>query len=155
VLQAAGKNAKKGAKLLRPIAEMLGLDYRLEYLDAPIGQEAEAFQRGHVFLHPTYHEGNAYACLEAMATGLPIVTTAAGVFEDIPYCQPKHGWRTEAGYTLPVGSRAEDFALAVRLACQERVCLGAGARHWAERHANMTDFADSWDRLLREIVGER
>ncbi|OGS01200.1 MAG: hypothetical protein A2V88_08955 [Elusimicrobia bacterium RBG_16_66_12] len=154
ILQAAGKNAKKGAKLLRPIADMLGPDYQIEYLNASIGEEAEAFRRGHVFLHPTYHEGNAYACLEAMATGLPVVTTAAGVFEDIPYSQPKRGSQTRVGFTLPVGSRAEDFALAVRLACCERTALGAGARRWAEQHANMTDFADSWDRLLREIVGE-
>jgi len=157
ILQAAGKNTKKGAKLLRPIAEMLGDDYRIEYLDAAIGEEPGAFRRGHVFLHPTYHEGNAYACLEAMACDLPVVTTAAGVFEDIPFVQPKHGWRTPVGYTLPVGARAEDFALAVRLACCDiRDGSGhGGPRRWAEQHANMTDFADSWDRLLREIVGVR
>jgi glycosyltransferase involved in cell wall biosynthesis len=101
-------------------------------------------------LHPTYHEGNAYACLEAMASGLPVVTTAAGIFEDIAPVG-----RTAVGYTLPVGSRAEAFAGVVRQACGERVALGAGARRWAEEQANMTAFADSWDRLLREIVGER
>jgi len=151
VLEAAGKNAKKGARLIPSIAQMLGCDYQVVYLNAAVGQEPDAFRAGHVFLHPTRHEGNAYSCLEALATDLPIVTTQAGIFEDIAYSP---SGQTVVGYTLPITARPEDFAHAVRLVCREvETGIMRGApRLWAENHANMTAFAHAWDRLLREIA---
>jgi glycosyltransferase involved in cell wall biosynthesis len=153
VLEAAGKNAKKGSRIIPAIAAMLGPDYQIEYLNAGIGEEADAFRRGHIFLHPTRHEGNAYACLEAMATDLPVVTTQAGIFEDIPWAP---SGLTSVGYTLPITARPEDFAHAIRQLCREggRGIMRGMSRAWAERHANLTGFAVAWDHLLREIVSD-
>jgi glycosyltransferase involved in cell wall biosynthesis len=153
VLEAAGQNAKKGGRVMPAIAALLGSQYRIEYLNAGVGQEPDAFRRGHVFLHPTRHEGNAYACLEALATDLPIVTTQAGIFEDIPW---SGSGQTVLGYTLPVTARPEDLAHAVRQLCRdvETGNMRGVPRRWAEANANLTGFADGWDRLLREIAGD-
>ena len=154
VIEAAGRNEKKGAKLIPRIAALLGSDYRIEYLGAGRGEEPAAFRRGHVFLLPTRHEGNAYSCLEALASGLPVVTGNAGVFEDI---QRDKAGLSPVGYTLPITATAEDYATAVRAACA-RVKgnrWGTAPRAWAEQNANMTDFANRWDGFLRDILGAR
>ncbi len=153
VLQAAGHNAKKGGGLMEPIQRLLGADYIIEYLDAKIGEEPERWRRGHVFLHPTRHEGNAYACLEALATDLPIVTTAAGVFEDIP-ADAQTG-ATEVGFTLPITATPERFAQAIRQVCLRWDSYRGKPRRWAEQNANMTAFTNAWDGFLRQVIDRR
>ncbi len=151
VLEAAGRNEKKGARIMPAIQRCLGPDYRIEYLNAAIGEEPDAFRRGHVFLHPTRHEGNAYACLEALATDLPMVTTQAGVFEDV---RRNGTGASELGYILPISATPEAYAVAIRAACgryAERSILGT-PRRWAEENANMTWFAEGWDAHLRGLL---
>jgi glycosyltransferase involved in cell wall biosynthesis len=151
VLEAAGRNEKKGARIMPEIAHCLGAEYDVRYLKAGLGEEPAAFRRGHIFLHPTRHEGNAYACLEALGTDLPVVTSRSGLFEDIPW---NGAGRSEVGYSLPVGSTPEQYAAAVR------ACAGGLAqaewqgkpRAWAERHCSMTEFAAQWDIFLRQFV---
>ncbi len=101
----AATNDKKGKAIMPAIARALAPDFRLGFLAAAPGEEPQAFQRGDIFLHPSSHEGNAYALLEAMATGLPIVTTAVGLFEDIPD-------RT-VGRVLPISATVAHWAAAV------------------------------------------
>ena len=96
-------------------------------------------------------QGNAYACLEALATDLPIVTTRAGLFEDIPAAADG---RTEVGYTLPVTATPEAIARSVKR-CVERMNAGelqGKPRGWAEKNANMTHFAETWDTFLRGLL---
>ena len=58
--------------------EMLGLGDRVEmpgyasYEDAP-----EVYRRGDIFVSPTYSEGFSNTILEAMASGLPVISTRA------------------------------------------------------------------------------
>lgn len=148
----AASNDKKGARLIPQIAALLGPDYDLQYLNASLGQEPAAFRRGHIFFHPTRHEGNAYATLEALATNLPVVTTRAGVFEDIP-ADPTG--QTAVGFTLPITATPEHYAAVIRQTCRllERGYWGHRPRGWAEQNANMTAFADAWDTALRQIIG--
>jgi hypothetical protein len=150
----AASNEKKGSRLIAPIQHLLGPDYDLQYLNAGLGQEPAAFRRGHMFLHPTRHEGNAYANLEALATNLPTVTTKAGIFEDVP-ADPTG--QTAVGFTLPVGATPEHYAAAIRQTCRllQRDYWGRRPRLWAEANANMTDFADAWDTALRQIIGAK
>jgi glycogen synthase len=54
----------------------LGLDGYVEVLGAVPYQHAhEVYRRGEVFVSPTYAEGFSNTILEAMATGLPVVST--------------------------------------------------------------------------------
>jgi glycogen(starch) synthase len=54
----------------------LGLDGHVEVLGAVPYQHAhEVYRRGEVFVSPTYAEGFSNTILEAMATGLPVVST--------------------------------------------------------------------------------
>jgi len=149
VLEAAGRNEKKGARIIPEIQRFLGKDFIVEYLSAGLGQEADAFRRGHLFLHPSRHEGNAYALLEAAASGLPIVTTNAGLFEDIAW---DADGRTALGYTLPITATPEQFALAVKKVARGIPQGWWAPRPWAEANCNMTEFANQWDAFLRQFV---
>lgn len=102
----AATNEKKGSGLMPGITRELGPEYFVSYLNATAGEEPQAFQRGDLFLHPSKHEGNAYALLEALATGLPVVTTAVGLFEDLP--------DGACGRILPISSTVSQWADAVR-----------------------------------------
>ena len=54
----------------------LGLDEHAEVLGAvPYERAHEVYRRGEVFVSPTYAEGFSNTILEAMATGLPVVST--------------------------------------------------------------------------------
>jgi len=89
LLEAAGRLAQRGRTFrlviggsgpedqpLRQQAHHLGLDDRVEFLGWVSRQDAaEVFQSGDIFVLATYSEGLPNALLEAMACGLPVVTT--------------------------------------------------------------------------------
>lgn len=102
----AATNEKKGSAIMPAIARELAPAFNVFFLNAKIGEEPAAFQRGDIFLHPSKAEGNAFALLEALASGLPIVTTDVGLFADIP--------DKAVGRVLPIGATVAQWAAAVR-----------------------------------------
>jgi hypothetical protein len=147
----AAHSLKKGANLLPAIAAELGGAFALEPLAADAGNEATAYARGDVFLHPSRHEGNAYALLEAMAVGLPIVTTPVGLFESIA--------DRDVGRVLPVGAPAHEWAAAIREVWGDGVapCLQY-ARRARQRACELADFhrfSDEWRHFLANLVSGR
>ena len=86
------------------------------YADAP-----DAYRRGDVFVSPTYSEGFSNTILEAMASGLPIVSTrAVGVIDcleherDALLVEP----RDAAGLADALARLLDDGPLRRRLACR-------------------------------------
>ena len=109
---------------VRNLAVELGLAGRIEFpgqLDA--AALAVEYQRADWFVLPSYHEGYGMALAEALARGLPIISTTAGAIPDtVP---------AEAGLLVPPGDEA---ALAEALArvmtepgLRERLMAGARA----------------------------
>jgi glycosyltransferase involved in cell wall biosynthesis len=109
---------------LRTLAAELGLTGRIEFL----GQLAAAalaveYRRADLFVLPSYHEGYGMALAEALARGLPIVSTTAGAIPDtVP---------ADAGLLVPPG---DEVALAGALRrvmtepdLRERLMTGARA----------------------------
>ncbi len=107
---------------VRNLAVELRLAGRIEFpgqLDA--AALAVEYQRADLFVLPSYHEGYGMALAEALARGLPIISTTAGAIPDtVP---------AEAGLLVPPGDEA---ALAEALArvmtepgLRERLMAGA------------------------------
>jgi glycosyltransferase involved in cell wall biosynthesis len=62
---------------LRELAATLGIAAGVEFL-GPRSDMSELLARAHVFWMPSRSEGLPLACLEAMATGLPVIATSVG-----------------------------------------------------------------------------
>ena len=108
---------------LRTLAAELGLTGRIEFL----GQLEEAalaveYQQADGFVLPSYYEGYGMALAEALARGLPIVSTTAGAIPDtVP---------ADAGLLVPPGDEAALAEALARIMTEPglRARLAAGAR---------------------------
>ncbi|MDG4550883.1 MAG: glycosyltransferase family 4 protein [Candidatus Contendobacter sp.] len=108
---------------LRTLAAELGLAERVEFL-GPLEEAALAaeYRRADLFVLPSYHEGYGMALAEALARGLPIVSTTAGAIPDtVP---------TDAALLVPPGDAAALTEALARVMTEPglRERLAAGAR---------------------------
>ncbi len=108
---------------LRTLVAELGLAGRIELL----GQMEEValaveYRRADLFVLPSYHEGYGMALAEALARGLPIISTTAGAIPDtVP---------ADAGLLVPPGDEAALAEVLARVMTESELHqrLAAGAR---------------------------
>jgi glycosyltransferase involved in cell wall biosynthesis len=106
----------------------------------------ECYRQADLFVFPSLYEGFGLALLEAMATGLPIVTTPVGIAGDV--------LRHEASALLVAKRDSRALTVAVeRLMTDDRlrVRLGEGARHAALDYRESDKVADL-ARLLVDVA---
>jgi UDP-glucose:(heptosyl)LPS alpha-1,3-glucosyltransferase len=123
----AGRDTDVGS--YQALAHSLGVAERVRFL-GPVAQPELMYAAADVLVLPTIYEPFSNACLEALASGLPVITTrAAGVSELLPD-------RLDS-LTLPAAG--DHVTLAERLRRlqdpEERRALGADARAVAERRS--------------------
>ena len=113
----------------------------------PYLQVHEMFRNADLFIYPSLHEGSAFANLEAMAAGLPVITTrnAGSVVRD-----------GVDGFIVPI--RDPDAIAAgieqLRRDPDRRAAMAQSARARAEQFT-WTRYGDDLDRLLRKFAGAR
>lgn len=82
VLVVAGGGGELGKA--KELVELLGVNENVLFLgDVPNRRIHELYSIGDIFVNPTYTEGFPRVLIEAMASGLPIVTTNAGGASEI------------------------------------------------------------------------
>ena len=101
-----------------------------------------------VFVFPSYFEGFALVLLEAMASGLPVITTTATAGPDI-ISPERDGWIIEPGNL--------DALVETMRFCREnrdRITeMGANARRTAERFS-WDAYGDRWVEILQAVAGK-
>jgi glycosyltransferase involved in cell wall biosynthesis len=100
-----------------------------------------------VFVFPSYFEGFALVLLEAMASGVPVITTTATAGPDIT-TPGEDGWIIEPG-NLDALIEAMRFCLENRDRVTE---MGANARRTAERFS-WDAYGDRWVEILQAVTG--
>ena len=115
-LNVAGKG--NAAPYLR-LARKLGVEARLHFLGMQT-QIEDVYAQGDVLVHPAIYEPFSNACLEAMASGLPVVTTRMnGASEIISSGRD--------GVVVEDPGDAGALAAAINLFCDKKVLSEAGA----------------------------
>lgn len=121
---------------LRRQVSALGLADVVRFLGAlPPERLREPLSAADVFVLATRNEGWANVFLEAMACGLPVVTTDVGGNVEV-VCQP------ELGTVVPFGD-AEQLCIAIRQAL---------VRHWDSSKVIAYAQANTWDRRVAVLV---
>lgn len=109
---------------------------------------AEELRQADIFLHTSCSEGISNAVLEAMATGLPVVTTDAGGMREAV----RDG---VDGFVVPVRDSSATAAALTRLAGDPelRARVGASARRRVEEKFRLDQQVNDFVALLREAAG--
>jgi L-malate glycosyltransferase len=82
---------------IRERVEAMGLQSRIELLGWQSREQVQALlSRSDVFLFPSHTEGMPNSVLEAMALGVPCVTTRVGALEDV-IVNGRSGYITDVG----------------------------------------------------------
>jgi D-inositol-3-phosphate glycosyltransferase len=131
-------------------AEALGLRHRIESIHRPSRDELIAlYQKASIFALPSDEEGLGVVLLEAMACGIPVVSTRSGG----PDSLIADG---EDGYLVPLDDVSALADRIVRLRRNEGLnrMMGQRARatieqRYSEEVAGLA-FLDVWDRLLHK-----
>ena len=126
-------------------ARELGVDDRVDFPGALLDVRP-ALQRADIFVLASEFEGGApNVLLEAMACGIPWVSTPWGVTQELP--------RGECGLVVPVGAIGEmaNALEALMLDPDMRVCMGQSCRRIAvERYSELQHIL----RYAEVLVGE-
>jgi glycosyltransferase involved in cell wall biosynthesis len=134
------------AASLKELAHTLGLERRIDWIGEVMGDpEGVSLRSADLFLLPTRGETYGMAVAEAIAHGLPVVSTRTG---EIPSIVGEGGRLVEA-------DDVEAFASAVRKVMSDaalRRQLAEGARAAATRLPTWEHAADAFDRVLSTVA---
>jgi UDP-glucose:(heptosyl)LPS alpha-1,3-glucosyltransferase len=118
------------------LSDLLGIKNRIKFLGAR--QDVASFYRAaDVFVLPTVYDPFSNACLEAMACGLPVITTSANGASDLIE-DGKNGFVVE----LPVD--IEKLAQVIEICLSKQEEMSKAARKTAENY--------SIERAVKEII---
>ncbi|HET9271218.1 MAG TPA: glycosyltransferase family 4 protein [Vicinamibacterales bacterium] len=133
------------AASIRAQVAAAGLDRQMTFAGELDREPLDAlYDRADVFVLPTWYEGYGMAVAEAIARGLPVVSTATGAIADLV--------GPDAGLLVPAGD-AEALAGALSALVTDaalRKRLAAGARR---ARAALPSWDDAAERMARTIEG--
>lgn len=109
---------------------------RVRFL-GPVSDIASLFAAADIMTLPTWYDPFSNACLEALAAGLPVVTTNANGFSEI-LTPGTHGEVVPAGDALALAEAIESWRDADRRTEARPVCLKLASEYSMERNAQET-----------------
>lgn len=146
-LQLVGDGPERGR--LEALADELHLRGCVEFLGER-GDVPELLRSAGFFVSSSLTEGISLTLLEAMAVGLPVVTTAVGGNPEIVI-------PGETGTLVPAG-KPETLAAAIRRMCGSHTqwpAMGRAARRRVEEHFAIRGMVAQYERLYDELLGRR
>ena len=103
----------------------------------PVSDIATLFAAADVLVAPTWYDPFSNACLEALAAGLPVITTPANGFSEI-LTPGRHGDITPAGDSLALAEALEKWRDPQKLAAARQACRRLASEFSIERNARET-----------------
>ena len=139
----AGNYEEETRTLYEPRIDRLVKEGKLTYLGF-VDDMNPVYEKSHIIVHPSYHEGLSNVCLEAAASGRPIVTT------DIPGCKETI---SESSGILCQSRSTKSLADAIKkmldLTSEEREAMGKAGRVHVEKFFDRNIVVKAY----RDVIG--
>jgi glycosyltransferase involved in cell wall biosynthesis len=139
-LRVTGPSDGRYEELLKNLAQELGIAEDVEFLTPVFGMERwKVMVDAELFVLPTYSENFGMVIAEALAAGLPVVTTEAAPWERIT--EWGCGWRVKTGEE----ALTEALSQALRIGPERLAEMG-------ERGQRMSRKELSWEKAAQEML---
>jgi glycosyltransferase involved in cell wall biosynthesis len=146
----------KGAELLVPACREAGFELLIAGSEGASGARhlgvltpeslAEAYSAADCVLLPSHYEACSYVVLEALACGVPLLTTEVGWMSTFLRAVPEYK-------ALCVRPTHDDIVARLRqLANMDTDRLTSTARSWVVEHNSLERYAEHWRRLLENVA---
>jgi glycosyltransferase involved in cell wall biosynthesis len=149
-LRIIGTGEMNYLKTIQRLIDSLNLGKEIKLVGSKFDQEKIfEFQNSELFVLPSYSEGFPIAVLEALACGLPVITTKGTPWEElITY---------NAGWWIDIGIEPLATALteAMSLNDEERITMGLNGRKLVEEKYSIDSVAQKIVQLYEWILGKR
>ncbi len=147
-LQIAGPDEGGHLAEVMALARKLCIDHAVEYLGELAGEaKALAYLDADLFVLPTFSENFGVVVAEALAHGLPVITTRGAPWADLEIFEC--GWWIDIGVDPLVGVLRE----AIALGDNERRAMGARGREYVRRY-DWADIARQTLDVYRWVLGQ-
>jgi glycosyltransferase involved in cell wall biosynthesis len=140
LLRIAGNDDSGHLPELRELVRTLGIGEQVRFEGPAYGEDkAILFQQASVFVLPSFSENFGIAVAEALAFGLPVITTTGTPWSDLP--------RRGCGWHVDPDAEALEAALrsALALSPDQRQAAGEAGRSWVAE-------CFTWDRAGRDLL---
>lgn len=139
-LRIAGSDEGGHLQEVLELAAKLGIDESVEYVGLVEGEQKSAlFRDAELFVLPTHSENFGVVVAEALAHGLPVITTRGAPWTDL--ATHKCGWWIDIGVEPLVAA----FREAMSLRDRERRDMGERGREYVRRF--------DWDTIAQQTIG--
>jgi glycosyltransferase involved in cell wall biosynthesis len=146
-LKIAGPDEGGHLKEVLNLIQQLGLGDSIEYVGpANDAEKAALYGEARVFVLPTFSENFGLVVAEALAHGVPVITTKGAPWADLP--AHSCGWWIEVG----VEPLTAAIQAATALSDSEREAMGARGRDYVRRY-DWSDIARQTTRLYHWVLG--
>ena len=127
-----------------------GLSDEIRIIGSQFGPvKLATYQRADLFVLPTYSENFGIVVAEALACGLPVITTKGTPWEELN--THKAGWCIDIGVTPLVAALQQ----AMQMTDTERVLMGLNGRKLVEDNYSIESVANKMTQLYEWILGKQ
>ncbi len=131
----------------RPVVDATSLRGTVRYLGMLLQDELRDYLANcDLYVFPTHAEGSARSAFEAMAAGLPVITTREC---GLPLCHGEDGWLVPRGDALALADSIEGLLADQHL----RESLGRTAQQRVAGHYRWSDYAAKLKDIYRDLLG--
>lgn len=146
----AGNGAEKYINQLQSLIKKRLLENEIKFIGPRYGSEkVEIFHQADLFVLPTLGENFGMAIAEALACGIPVITTKGAPWEDL--VTHNAGWWIDIG----VEPLAKALTEAMKLSDEERIRMGLNGRKLVEENYSIESVAQKMIHLYEWILNKR
>lgn len=146
-IEIAGNGAKSYIASLQKLIDTKGLANEISIIGPQFGEaKLAAYNRANIFVLPTHSENFGIVVAEALACGVPVITTKGTPWEELNTCNA--GWWIDIGVDPLVNALKQ----AIQLSDTERQLMGQNGRKLVEENYSIESVAQKMSQLYEWIL---